>query len=88
MQRWSDGVSHRLVDSVAALDPLPRTRRWSSLSYCVLDAVWSIGSRYDSVTAEVVRAVARAVGDEEPVVRCPGVVADHGGRSPSAGTAA
>lgn len=72
VQRSSYGVSHRLVDAVAALDPLPRTRRWSSLSYCVLDAVWSIGSRYDSVTAKAVRAVARAVGDEEPVVDAQG----------------
>jgi hypothetical protein len=38
------------------------------LSYCVVDAVWPIGSRYDEVVVPLVRRVAAANGDEAPVV--------------------
>ncbi|MFC7759506.1 hypothetical protein ACFQY4_16965 [Catellatospora bangladeshensis] len=58
----------KVVTAVAALDPAPRHRRWRSLSYCVIDAVWSIASRYDEVVEPLVRRVANANGDERPVV--------------------
>jgi len=57
-----------VVTAVAALDPQPRRRRWSSLSYCVLDAVWSISSSYNEVVDPLVRRVARINGDGRPVV--------------------
>ncbi|MEV4282431.1 hypothetical protein [Actinoplanes xinjiangensis] len=55
-------------DAVALLDPRPRGRRWSSLSYCVLDAVWSINTRYDSVVVPLVWRVAAVFGDDQPEV--------------------
>lgn len=59
-----------LVDAVAALEPKPRGRRWASLSSCVVDAVWSIGVRYNAVTVKVTRDVfAACVGDTaDPLV--------------------
>lgn len=48
------------VLAVAARLPLqPRGRRWRSLTYCIVDAVWSIGARYDTVVVPLVRRVAR-----------------------------
>ncbi|WP_456598659.1 hypothetical protein [Blastococcus sp. SYSU DS0616] len=46
-----------VAERVAALGPRPREQRWASLSACVLDAVWSIGARYDGVVVPVVRRV-------------------------------
>ncbi|MEU7802417.1 hypothetical protein AB0B10_24450 [Micromonospora arborensis] len=57
-----------VVAAVAALDPQPRRRRWGSLSYCVLDAVWSISSRYDDVVIPLVHRVAEANDDRHPLV--------------------
>ncbi|MEW2144182.1 hypothetical protein AB0869_15360 [Micromonospora vinacea] len=57
-----------VVAAVAALDPQPRRSRWGSLSYCVLDAVWSISSLYEEVVDPLVRRVAEANGDGRPVV--------------------
>jgi len=57
-----------VIDALAALDPKPRVRRWSSLSYCVIDAVWSISAHYDQVVAPLVRRVAERHGDPQPVV--------------------
>ena len=54
--------------AVAALALEPRQRVWTSLTYCVLDAVWSIGARYDSVVVPLVGRVAAARGDSEPSV--------------------
>ena len=56
-----------LVEAVRALDPAPRTVRWRSLTYCVLDAVWSIGARYDTVVVPLVRRVAAEHGDPDPL---------------------
>lgn len=56
-----------VVAAAAVLDPQVRGRRWSSLSYCVLDAVWSISSRYDDVVVPLVHRVAAANNDEGPV---------------------
>ena len=64
-------VSSRIVDAVEALDPQPRVRRWTSLSYCVLDSVWSLGALYDSVVCPLVFNVAKANGDLEPVISLP-----------------
>ncbi|GIH20708.1 hypothetical protein [Rugosimonospora africana] len=57
-----------VVEALAALDPQPRERRWSSLSYCVIDAVWSISARYDEVVAPLVRRVAERNNDQHPSV--------------------
>ena len=46
-----------LASEVAELQPQPRQSYWRSLSFCVLDAVFSIGARYSTVVA-VVRRVA------------------------------
>ena len=64
-------VSSRIVDAVEALDPQPRVRCWTSLSYCVLDSVWSLGALYDSVVCPLVSKVAEANGDLEPVISLP-----------------
>lgn len=57
-----------LTQAVAALDLRPRTHVWTSLTWCVLDAVWSIGARYESVVVPTVRRVASTFGDEYPLV--------------------
>ncbi len=43
--------------AVALLDLPPRGARWTTLSACVLDAVWSLGSKYDSVVSPLVHRV-------------------------------
>lgn len=53
----SDDVVASVAERVAALGPRPRQTRWASLSACVLDAVWSIGARYDGVVVPVVHRV-------------------------------
>ncbi len=57
-----------LVTAVEALAVQPRQRRWTSVTYCVLDAVWSIGIGYDAHVVPAVRRVATAAGDGNPVV--------------------
>lgn len=64
-------VPQSVIDAVAALDLRPRRRRWTSLSYCLVDAVWSIGANYDTVVVPVVRRVAARLQDPEPVVELP-----------------
>jgi len=59
-----DGIATR----IARLDLSPRDRQWTSLSYCVVDAIWSINARYESVVARLVRRVAVDNGDDQPVV--------------------
>ncbi|WP_218122237.1 hypothetical protein [Blastococcus aurantiacus] len=46
-----------IAAAVAELNPRPRGQRWSSLSACVLDAVWSIGARYNAVVGPLVHRV-------------------------------
>jgi hypothetical protein len=53
----------RIADAVARLPLKCRGERWTSLSTCVLDAVWSLGSRYDAVVVPIVRS---ALSDLEP----------------------
>lgn len=48
-------VLAKLTDAVVALDPQPRDERWTSLSFCTVDAVWSIGARYNKVVVPLVR---------------------------------
>ncbi|MFC9872939.1 hypothetical protein [Nocardia salmonicida] len=55
-----------LVDAVAALNPQPRERQWVSLTFCVLDAVYSIGANYDHHVVPVVRRVATDFGVDTP----------------------
>ena len=57
-----------MIDAAAALDPQPRSYRWTSLSYCVVDAIWSIGAHYDNVVVPLVARVAAAAGDASPAV--------------------
>src|SRR4051794_17360924 len=52
----SDRV-RRIADAVERLSLQSRQRRWTSLSACVLDAVWSVGSHYDRVVVPLVRRV-------------------------------
>ncbi|PTR24101.1 hypothetical protein C8K36_108113 [Rhodococcus sp. OK519] len=64
----TDDDLNRLVDAAEALDPQPRQRRWVSASFCILDAVYSIGARYDSVVVPVVHRVAVDCGIDAPAV--------------------
>ncbi|GGC74138.1 hypothetical protein [Hoyosella rhizosphaerae] len=57
-----------LVHAIAELEPRPRERRWASLSLCILDAVWSLGARYDSVVVPLVRRVATDCDISTPTV--------------------
>lgn len=56
-----------VLEAARTLDLRPRSARWRSVTYCVVDAVWSIGSGYDAVVAPLVRRVARECGDDEPL---------------------
>jgi len=59
----------RLADAVVALNPQPRKRRWASLSFCIVDAVWSIGAHYDNVVVPLVRKkFAAEFGVTEPTI--------------------
>ena len=58
----------RLVAAVRELDPQPRQRRWVSVSFCVLDAVFSIGAHYDRHVVPVVERVAADFGVASPSV--------------------
>ncbi|WP_430336242.1 hypothetical protein [Rhodococcus sp. ACT016] len=64
----SDDDLTRLVDAAEALNPQPRERRWVSVSFCILDAVYSISARYDSVVVPVVHRVAEDCGIDVPSV--------------------
>ena len=57
-----------IIDGIVDLNPQKRTRRWSSISLCVLDAVWSIGAHYDKVVAPLVIEFARSQGVTNAVV--------------------
>lgn len=61
-------VALALATAVETLDLQPRQRRWTSVTYCVLDAVWSIGISYERYVVPAVRRVATAAGDESPAV--------------------
>jgi hypothetical protein len=64
-----DGATvRRLAEAVAVLDPQPRERRWTSLSLCIADAVWSIGANYDQVVVPLVCKLAANSGVEQPTV--------------------
>lgn len=62
----SNGSLAPLVDAVAVLDPQPRERQWVSLTFCVLDAVYSIGANYHHHVVPVVRRVATDFGVDTP----------------------
>lgn len=57
--RMESDIPAGLLAAVVKLDLQPRGQRWSSLSFVILDAVWSIGARYDSVVVPVVERVAK-----------------------------
>lgn len=61
-------MSDDLRAAVAALELEPRSRVWTSVTYCVLDAVWSIGAHYDRVVNPLVRKVAAVHGNTSPTV--------------------
>jgi hypothetical protein len=58
----------QLVEAVAALDPQPRRQRWTSLSYCILDAVWSFGPGSADGATTAVQRLAHANRDDDPQV--------------------
>lgn len=55
-----------LVAAVQELDPRPRQRRWVSLSFCVLDAVYSIGAHYDHHVVPMIARVATDFRIDDP----------------------
>ncbi len=66
----SDEEMARLVAAVRELDPpKPRERRWVSVSFCVLDAVYSIGAHYDNHVVPVVERVAADFEVQSPSVQ-------------------
>lgn len=65
--RDDDGLDS-LVAAARELDPQPRARRWVSVSFCVLDAVHSIGAHYDRHVVPVVERVAADWGIDVPAV--------------------
>jgi len=68
-EQLDTGVLAKLTDAVVALDPQPRKLRWTSLSFCIVDAVWSIGANYDNVVVLLVRKkFAANFGVTEPTV--------------------
>lgn len=69
-----DGVSlDKLAKAVVDLDPQPRQRRWVSLAFCLVDAVWSIGAHYDKVVVPLVRKrVAPRFGLNKPTAPAEG----------------
>ncbi len=52
-------TDHRRHASSRTLPLRPRVCRWRSLTYCIVDAVWSIGARYDETVVPLVRRVAQ-----------------------------
>src|ERR1035437_5856960 len=58
----------RISTAVIALDPQPRQYRWTSLTYCIVDAVWSLGSDYDAVVIKMVDNVAAVFDDRSPTI--------------------
>ena len=61
-------VLDRITAAVRDLHPQPRQRRWVSLTFCILDAVYSIGARYGTVVVPLVWRVATDFGVAEPSV--------------------
>ncbi|MEU7873997.1 hypothetical protein [Dactylosporangium sp. NPDC049140] len=57
-----------VVEALAGMALEPRGPRWASISYCVVDAVWSISARYDQVVLPLVGRVAARNGDPRPLV--------------------
>ncbi|MGX7696006.1 hypothetical protein ACWPN4_14020 [Gordonia polyisoprenivorans] len=57
-----------VVRAIVELDPQPRPRRWISLSFCVLDAVWSLGARYDAVVVPAIKRFAEKHDISEPTI--------------------
>ena len=59
----------KLANAVVALEPQPRECRWTSLSFCIVDAVWSIGAHYDNVVVPLVREkFAAKLGVTQPTI--------------------
>ncbi|KZF06324.1 MULTISPECIES: hypothetical protein [unclassified Rhodococcus (in: high G+C Gram-positive bacteria)] len=58
----------RLTAAVLALNPRPRERRWVSLSFAIVDAVWSIGATYATTVVPLVSRVAADFGVSQPSV--------------------
>jgi hypothetical protein len=58
----------RISAAVIALDPQARQYRWTSLTYCIVDAVWSIGSDYEKVVIKMVKNVADVFDDKSPTI--------------------
>lgn len=59
--------SDDLVAAAMELDLSPQTKRWRSLTSCVLDAVWSIGITYDTKVVPYVRNVFALMDGGDPL---------------------
>lgn len=64
-----DSTLSALAKAVQDLAPVPRQSTWSSLSLCVIDAVFSVGARYSS-TERAVLNVASDCDVTVPIVGC------------------
>ena len=68
-----DASLERLTQAIVALNPQPRVRRWTSLVFCIVDAVWSIGAHYDDVVVPLVRKkIAERLGVDHPTAPAEG----------------
>lgn len=61
------GAVDELIRAARSLDLAPRTRRWRSVTSCVLDAVWSINTDYDSMVVPYVRQVFSVMDGGDPL---------------------
>lgn len=59
-------LTPELLSAVRELKIETRGDRWTSLTYCVLDAVWSIGIGYSKHVVPAVRRVADVFSDPSP----------------------
>ncbi|MDJ0403225.1 hypothetical protein QNA23_07025 [Rhodococcus erythropolis] len=66
----------RLTTAIKELDPQPRERRWSSLTFCILDAVWSIQANYKTTVVPLVERVAATLDISNPSVAASTVCID------------
>lgn len=68
-----DTLLDKLAKAIVDLNPPRRERRWVSLAFCIVDAVWSIGAQYDKVVVPLVREkIASRLGVDQPTLPADG----------------